>query len=87
MSSKSKYDVREIDAWTDPDGGWTYNETWSLGTLETSGDPGRALRAWLKTRRGITFYRGRTRTETDGSLFEIVDRKTGQPLFAAVPLE
>ena len=85
MSSKYKYDVRQVDAIRDPDGGWISNASYHLGTLETAGDTARALRRWLK-RRGISFYRGRTRTETDGDLFEITDRKTGQPLFAAVPM-
>lgn len=87
------YEIRQIDAWMepadDPDDpdempAWTYNETWNLGTFTTTGDPARAFRRAL-ARLGITFHRGRTRTEYDGDVYEIVDRATGEPLFAAVP--
>jgi hypothetical protein len=81
------YEVREIDAWADPDGGWTYNESWHIGTFTTTGDPARALRRYLKTHHGVTFYKGRTVTEYDGDVFEIVDRATREPLFAAIPQE
>lgn len=86
------YEIRQIDAladYDDPDDpdeapGWTYNETWYLGTFTTTGDVARAFRRAL-ARMGVTFYRGRTATEYDGSIYEIVDRATRQPLFAAVP--
>lgn len=86
------YEIRQVDAWAeydDPDDpdeipAWTYNETWNLGTFTTTGDPARAFRRAL-ARLGITFHRGRTRTEYDGDVYEIVDRATGEPLFAAVP--
>lgn len=82
------YEVREIDAWADPDGGWTYNESWHIGSFCTySQDIPRAFRRYLKQCHGITFYRGRTATEYDGDVYEIVDRKTREPLFAAIPQE
>ncbi len=33
------------------------------------------------------FSKGATRTEYDGDIYEIVDRKTGEPLFCAIPEE
>lgn len=88
------YEIRQVDAWTeydDPDDpeempGWIYNETWHLGTFTTTGDVPRAFRRAL-ARMGVTFYRGRTVTEYDGGIYEIVDRKTHEPLFAAIPTE
>lgn len=38
-------------------------------------------------RLGIRFYRGRVRAVDDGCIIEIIDRKTGAPLFAAIPQE
>lgn len=82
------FEVREIDAWADPDGGWTYNTTYSLGSFCTySDDIPRALRRYLKQHHGITFYKGRTVTEYDGDIYEICDRATHEPLFAAIPKE
>lgn len=83
---KYSYDVREIDAWTDPAGGWTWNSSYNIGTMETTGDPRRALAAYLK-KRGIVFKRNRTRIEYDGDIYEIQDRKTGEPLYAAIPMD
>lgn len=79
------YEIRQIDAIA-YDVGWTYNESWSLGTFTTTGDPARAFRRAL-ARLGITFYRGRTVTEYDGDVYEICDRATRRPLFAAIPQE
>lgn len=80
------YEVREIDAIAYDDG-WTYNTTYRLGEFTTAGDTARALRRYLKQHHGITFYRGRTVTEYDGDVYEIVDRATREPLFAAIPQE
>lgn len=79
------YEIRQIDAYLYDDS-WTYNTSYHLGTFTTAGDPARAFRRAL-AKLGITFYRGRTATEYDGDVFEIVDRATRQPLFAAIPQE
>lgn len=78
------YDVREV--WALPyEDGWYYNETFHISTFKTRAqDEARAFRRALN-RMGIVFIKGRTRTEYDGDVFEIVDRKTGEPLFCAVP--
>lgn len=80
------YEVREIDAYLYDDS-WTYNTTYLLGTFTTTGDPARALRRYLKQHHGVTFYKGRTVTEYNGDVYEIMDRATRQPLFAAIPKE
>lgn len=92
MNGKQKfsYDVRQVDAWSEPDpdaagAAWTWNESWSLGTMETAADPRRALPAYLRRKHGIIFKKNRTRIIDDGSIYEIQDRKTQEPLFAAIP--
>lgn len=80
-----RYEIRQIDALAYDDD-WIWNDSYSLGTFTTSGDVPRAFRRAL-ARLGITFYRGRTVTEYDGSIYEIVDRATREPLFAAIPCE
>lgn len=80
------YEVREIDAWMYDDS-WTWNNSFVVGTFTTAAqDTARTFRHYLKTQ-GVTFRRGTTRTEFDGDVYEIVDRKTGEPLYAAVPME
>lgn len=77
------YEIREVDAWMYDDS-WTYNTSYRLGTFTTTGDAARAFRRAL-AKLGVTFYRGRTVTEYDGDVYEIVDRKTREPLFCAIP--
>ena len=81
-----RYEIRQVDAvWYDD--GWMWNESWELGHFTTNAkDEGRAFRSALR-RLGIRFLRGRTVTEYDGDVYEVVDRKTGEPLFAAIPEE
>ena len=89
------YEVREIDGlaeYDDPDDpdeppSWTWNTSYLVGTFSTAAqDTARAFRHYLKTQ-GVTFRRGITRTEFDGDVYEIVDRKTGAPRYAAIPME
>jgi len=82
----TRYEIRQVDAIAYDDG-WSYNETWNIGTFATaSADVPRAFRRALANL-GVSFHRGRTVTEYDGDLYEIVDRKTREPLFVAVPQE
>lgn len=80
-----RYEIRQIDALAYDDD-WIWNDSYSLGTFTTSGDVPRAFRRAL-ARLGITFYRGRTATKYDGDVYEIIDRATREPLFAAIPCE
>ena len=84
MREKYSYDVREIDAWIDPDGGWSWNSSFHIGTMETAGDARRALTNYLR-KHGISFKLNRTIIYDDGSVIEIQDRKTKEPLYAAIP--
>ena len=84
--SKYQYEVREIDALHDGEN-WTWNTSYYLGTMTTSAENiGKAMSSYLKRRHGITFKTNRTRTQDDGNVIEIIDRKTGEPLFAAIPM-
>lgn len=88
------YEIREIDAlaeYDDPDDpeeepAWIWNTSYSLGEFTTAGDVPRAFRRAL-AKMGVQFYRGRTVTEYDGDVYEICDRATHEPLFAAIPKE
>lgn len=81
-----KYEVRQIDAWMYDDG-WTWNESWHIGEFVTNArNEKRAFTRFLN-RHGIVFKKNRTRIENYGTVYEIQDRKTGEPLFAAIPCE
>lgn len=87
MENKKKYtfEIRQIDAWTDIEG-WTYNETWKLVEFKTAAaDEKRAfLNALHKL--GIVCNRGKCVVVSDGYCYELQLRKTGEPLFAAIPV-
>jgi hypothetical protein len=79
------YEIRQIEAWMDGDG-WYWNTSYHLGEMKTKAkDEKKAFTNWLRNH-GITFKKNRTRIYFDGDIYEIVDRKTGEPLFAAIPL-
>lgn len=82
----AKYLIRQVEAWADPDGVWTYNNAWNIGEMKTRARDGRrAITAFLR-KNGITFKKARTLIWFDGDNYEIVDRKTKEPLFDAVAL-
>ena len=82
---KYRYEIREVDAWADGDG-WTYNETYKVGEIATAGDVKRAMMAFLHKKYGIICKRGMNRIELDGSIYELQNRKTGEPYYTAIPL-
>ena len=80
------YEIRQVDAWNDGDG-WIYNDSFNLGSFTTAAqDEHRAFYRAL-ARLGIRFNRGTVRAVDDGWNIEIIDRKTGAPLFCAIPQE
>ena len=81
---KCKYEIRQIDAWGSEEG-WTWNNSIKLGEFTTAAeDHKRAFLNALK-RLGITCKRGSCKVECDGDIYELQNRKTGEPLIAAIP--
>lgn len=81
---KCKYEIRQIDAWNSEEG-WTWNESYHLGDFTTAAaDHKKAFLNALK-RLGIVSKRGKTKVVFDGDIYELQDRKTDEPLFAAIP--
>ena len=84
---KFKFEIREIDAWNyGEDEGWIWNTSYHMGDMVTSAkNEKRAFTSWMKKHAGITFKPNRTLIEYDGDVYTIIDRKTKEPLFAAIP--
>lgn len=81
---KYAYEVREIDAWNTGDG-WTWNTSYPVGDIETAGDVKRAMMAFLRKKYGIICKKGACRIEYTGDIYELQNRKTGEPFYAAIP--
>ena len=81
-----KFEIRQIDAW--PDGeAWIYNESFRIGEFSTKS--GNVRRAFCRALHGlgVVFYRGRVVVVDEGDLLEIQNRKSGEPLFVAIPMD
>lgn len=81
------YEIRRIDAWNDPESGWIYNTTYRLGSFTTAAQDERRAFYRALNRLGVRFYRGMVRAVDDEDIIEIIDRKTAEPLFVAIPQE
>ena len=80
-----KYEIRQIDAWFDNEA-WTYNESFRIGEFSTKAE--NVKRAFLRALHnlGIVFNRGRVVIVDDGDILEAQTRKSGEPLFVAIPI-
>lgn len=84
---KYKYEIRQLDSWGNKNDGFEINNSYSFGTMKTGAkDVKRAFTKYLKNKHGIVFYKNKTRIEYDGDCYTIIDRKTQEPLFIAIPL-
>ena len=84
-NNKNTFEVRQIDAYMYDDS-WTWNTSYIIGYFSTSAkDEKRAFTRFLK-KNGIVFFKGKTIIDVQdgGSILEIQDRKTKEPLFAAI---
>ena len=85
-NNKNIFEIRQIEAWSDPDGLWTWNNSYIIGYMKTSAkDEKRAFTRYLK-KQGIVFFKGKTIIDSQNGcdILEIQDRKTKEPLFAAI---
>lgn len=84
MSNKEKFEIRELECWLYDDE-WTVNTSYSMGIMQTAGNVRKAFTNYLKRKHGITFNHARTIIDYDGDCYTILDRKTKEPLFMAIP--
>lgn len=82
---KDYYEIRQVDAWADAES-WVWNASYHITVFETSAEDRK--RAFLRALKsvGITFPRGSIYVDYDGDVYEIRERKTDRPLFAALPM-
>ena len=81
-----KFEIRQVDAW--PDGeAWTYNETFHIGEFTTNAKNLKKAFCNALHNLGIVFNRGRVVIIDDGDILEAQNRKSGEPLFVAIPMD
>ena len=82
-----KYEIRQLDCYLYGDE-WTQNTSYLIGAFEThckAENEKQAFTRYLANKHGIVFKKNRTRIEFDGDCYTIIDRKTKEPLFIAIP--
>ena len=80
--------LKEVDAWAEPEGGWTWNDSFVLKRFRSDADDlkGLFLRV-LADVRGRPLPKGVFRVDdSDWNILEIQQRKTGMPVYAMVRL-
>ena len=82
---KYGFEIRQVDAWGNGSDGWEYNETFHLCNVKSAAKDEKRLFMRALRRHGIHFKRGAVRVDYDGSIWEIVNRKTDEPLFCMIP--
>ncbi len=84
------WEVRQIDAICE-DNNWIWNSSILVLVFEFNAREGNrnVIRAFYRALKkyGIVFKPGRVFCVDDGNILEILDRKTKEPLFAAIPYE
>ncbi len=85
---KCHFEIRQVEAWNDPEGGWVWNDSYRLGEFSVL-DGANEKRAFLKAlhKLGIKLARGAYVVVCDNDIYEVQDRKTGEPILAAIPLD
>jgi hypothetical protein len=83
---KMTFEVRQIDAWCNEEEGWWWNTSYRLGCFKTNAKNEKKAFVRFLNRYGIVFRKNKTRITFDGDVYEIIDRKTKEPLFAAIPI-
>lgn len=85
-TKKISFEIRQLDAWGNNEEGYEINTSYLMGEMVTKAQNERkAFTSWLKNHCGISFKPNRTLIEFDGDCYTIIDRKTKEPLFIAIP--
>ncbi len=88
-TERLEYELRGIDAWQEEENCWTWNESWHIATVSIPANVKDIKKALLYRMRKaeIISKPGRTKlVNIDGSMYELQDRKTGEPLVAFIPV-
>lgn len=81
----AKFEIRQIDAMNIEEEGWIWNTSYHIGEFKTSATDERRAFLYALHKLGIVCKRGRMAVISDGDIYELQDRRTKEPLFAAIP--
>lgn len=84
MNNKIKFEIRQLDAWMYEDD-WSINDSWHICNFETKAMNEKRAFIRVLNSKGIYFKLNRTLIDFDGDCYTIIDRKSKEPLFVAIP--
>ena len=78
------FPVLSIDAWAEPDGGWTWNQWFHVGTIDLDLDAENRdiIRAMVNAGYLTALALESAEVEDDGFNIVILDKETREPVFA-----
>ena len=83
-----KCEIRSIDAWREPEGGWSWNDSYLLEKdvfFHESALNSRQILRYLRERGYLTsFSKGKVRVSHEWPLYEIQDKNSDKPLLALI---
>jgi hypothetical protein len=82
---KFEYEIRKIEAWADIEG-WSWNTSYHIGNFSTRAENHKCAFLNALHNLGIVCKRGACYVDFDGDIYELRERKSDMPLFAAIPL-
>lgn len=83
----AKFKIRQIDAWASEEGQWYWNNSFVIGEFTTRWKDEKRAFLYNLHKLGILFKRGKIAVVLcDDGIYEVQERKTGMPLFAAIPI-
>jgi len=79
--------ILSIDAWREPEGGWNWNQWYTVGNIDKSDfenlKTARATIKWFRESGFISDYsKGRVAIDDDGYNVVVCDKNTHEPVFA-----
>lgn len=86
MEQYYKVELREIDAWRDPEGNWIWNESYALADDLIFAEDALTPRKILKKLREWGYLspssKGQVRIVDDGEIIEVQEKSTARPILA-----
>lgn len=80
-----EFEIRKIEAINEEGKGWRLNTISPIGKFRTNATDQKRAFLYALHKTGYICKRGRMAVVFDGKTYTVQDRRTGQPLFAAVP--
>lgn len=84
MKNETCFEIRQLDCYMYDDE-WTVNNSYEVCMMVTSAKNEKRAFTRKLQQQGITFKPNRTLIEFDGDCYTIIDRKSKEPLFIAIP--